>query len=239
MEINEIIQTLQKTYSEPLGDHQIRRIVFWMDKDMEFADEISEIEVPDVRVHTLTQNNSFQTKFLLEEEDSESHFLIYTKEDLTSEDNWLIDTYLYSQSFYADKVSIIMREIGIDASLRALVKKYKKFFNRSKRINKLKELDILQYDGETFEIALMSVLCNVQTPTFEQVMRSVLMETMDDVENKFIIEIEKFFDVDTFWKYANKYYGFEHTHPSLKKLMTHLSVTALTQTVNEEYLVNV
>jgi len=239
MEINEIIQTLQKTYSEPLGDHQIRRIVFWMDKDMEFADEISEIEVPDVRVHTLTQNNSFQTKFLLEEEDSESHFLIYTKEDLTSEDNWLIDTYLYSQSFYADKVSIIMREIGIDASLRALVKKYKKFFNSSKRINKLKELDILQYDEETFEIALMSVLCNVKTPTFEEVMRSVLMETMDDVENKFIIEIEKFFDVDTFWKYANKYYGFEHTHPSLKKLMTHLSVTALTQTVNEEYLVNV
>lgn len=239
MELNEIIQTLQKTYLHPLEGHQDRRIVFWMDKDKEFKDVINEIEIPDVRVHTLTQNNSFFTKHLLEEEDTQSHFLIYTTDDLSSEDNWLIDTYLYSQKFYADKVSIIMREIGIDISLRALVKKYKKFFNSSNRISKLKALGVSQYTEETFEIALMSVLCNVKSPTFEEVMKAVLMQTMEDVENKFIIEMEKFFDVDTFWKYVHKYYGFDQTHPSLKKLMTHLTVTALSQTVSEEYLVNV
>lgn len=239
MERNEIIQTLQKTYSKPLEDHQSRRIVFWMDKEKEFADGIGDIEIPNVKVRTLTHNNSFQTKYLLEEEDTLSHYLIYTTVDLTSEENWLMDTYLYSQSFYADKVSIIMREIGIDAPLRALVKKYKKFFNSSKRISKLKALGISQFTEETFEVALMSVICNVKSPSFDEVMKAVLMETMDDVDNKFIIEMEKFIDVHTFWKYVNKYYGFEQAHPSLKKLMTHLSVTALSQTVNEEYLLNV
>ncbi|MFB9859614.1 BREX-1 system phosphatase PglZ type A [Salinicoccus siamensis] len=239
MELNEIVQTLKQTYSNPLSDHQKRRIIFWLDKDQEFLDVIEEMEIPDVTVHRLTEKNSFQTKYLLEEEDASTNYLIYTTEELLTEDNWLIDTYLYSQSFYADKVSIIMRDIGIDHSLRAIVKKYKKFFGSKERVRKLKAFGITQFTEETFEIALMSVLCNVKTPNFEDVLKAVLMDTMDEEENKFIIEMEKFLDVMAFWKYVSKYYGFEQSNPSLKKLMTHLTVTTLSHSVKEEHLLNV
>lgn len=239
MELNEIVQTLSKTYSNPLSDYQKRRIVFWLDKDQEFLDVIEEIEIPDVIIHRLTKTNSFQTKHLLEEEDTNTNYLIYTTEELLTEDNWLIDTYLYSQSFYADKVSIIMRDIGIDSSLRAIVKKYKKFFGSKERLRKLKSLGITQFTEETFEVALMSVLCNVKTPNFEDVLKAVLMDTVDEEENKYILEMEKFLDVKAFWKYVSKYYGFEQSNPSLKKLMTHLTVTTLSHSIKEEHLLNV
>jgi uncharacterized protein (TIGR02687 family) len=239
MELNEIIETLTQTYSNPLSDHQKRRIVFWLDKDQEFLDVIEEIDIPDVTIHRLTEANSFQTKYLLEEEDVDTNYLIYTTEELITEDNWLIDTYLYSQSFYADKVSIIMRDIGIDSSLRSIVKKYKKFFGSKDRVRKLKAFGITQFTEETFEVALMSVLCNVKTPNFEDVLKAVLMDTVDEEENKFITEIEKFVDIKAFWKYVSKYYGFEQSEPSLKKLMTHLTVTTLSHSIKEEHLLNV
>ncbi|RFA32732.1 TIGR02687 family protein [Virgibacillus dokdonensis] len=239
MELNEIIETLKQTYSNPLSDHQKRRIIFWLDKDQEFLDVIEEIDIPDVTIHRVTEKNSFQTKYLLEEEDTDTNYLIYTTEELLTEDNWLIDTYLYSQSFYADKVSIIMRDIGIDPPLRAIVKKYKKFFGSKERVRKLKAFGITQFTEETFEVALMSVLCNVRTPNFEDVLKAVLMDTVDEEENKFIIEMEKFLDVKAFWKYVSKYYGFEQSEPSLKKLMTHLTVTTLSHSIKEEHLLNV
>ncbi|MGV2620919.1 UNVERIFIED_CONTAM: BREX-1 system phosphatase PglZ type A [Halobacillus marinus] len=239
MEIKEIIQTLQKTFSEPLEEHQNRRIVFWVDKDKEFSDLIDDVEIPDVKVHTLTNQNYFNTKYMMEEEDIHSNFLIYTTEDLYSEDNWLIDTYLYSQSFTADKVSIIIRELDVDPSMRAFVKKYRKFFNSNKRISKFKSFGITQFTEETFEVALLSVVCNLKTPTFEEVMKVVLMDTLIDEENKYLIEIEKFLGEETFWKYVNKYYGFQQNNPSLKKLMLHLTVTTLSHSVDEKHLLYV
>lgn len=140
MNIDEIINTLKTTFHQPLDDGEQRKIVFWFDKDQEFVDYIDEITIENVKVHKLTAGNSFYTKYLLEEEDPASHYLIYTTQDMGAEDNWLLDTLLYSKSFYADKISLIMNELKIDASLRSVVKKYEKFlviktaFENSRRL---------------------------------------------------------------------------------------------------------
>ena len=98
LNLSQVISTLTETFNEPLNDGEQRKIVFWIDKDKEFVEEINQIVIDNVKVHQLTERNNFYTKYLLEEEDPTSHYLIYTNDDLSVEENWLIDTVYYSKT---------------------------------------------------------------------------------------------------------------------------------------------
>ena len=132
-----------------------------------------------------------------------------------------------------------MNELNIDPSLRGTVKKYEKFFQNKNRYRKFKAFGIDKYSDEIIEIAIMSVLCNVKTPDFEAVVKAILMESLDDENNKFLKDIERFFDLDVFWQYVENYYGYVRKKKSLKTLFIHLLVTALSHTVDESILTNV
>ncbi|EIJ81287.1 alkaline phosphatase domain-containing protein [Bacillus methanolicus PB1] len=239
MELKEVLQSLSELFQKPLKDFEKRHVVFWIDKEAEFADVLDDIQLDNVKIHRWTANNNFFTKYLLEKEDIHNHYLIYTTEDVDDIDNWLMDTVLYSKTFFADKLSLTMKDLGMDSSLRGVVKQYKRFFDDKKRYSKLKSYAIEQYTEETFEIAMMSVLCNLRTPTLEEVLRTILMDTLDDSENKYLSQINKLLGKQVFWKYMNHYYGFDQEQPSLKKLFMHLTITALSHSIEARHLTNV
>lgn len=239
MDIKEIVATLRESFHQPLKEGEKRKIIFWFDKDQEFTDIIDEIVIENVKIHKLTENNQFYTKYLLEEEDPTSHYLIYSNLDIGMEENWLIDTVLYSRTFYADKVSLIMNELKIDPSLRNVVKRYEKFFGNKERFRKFKAYGIHSYTEEIIEIAIISVLCNLKSPDFEDALKTILMDSLNDEENKYIGLMQKFFDVNVFWKHVSNKYGYEREEKSLKTLFIHLTITALSHSVNETHLANV
>lgn len=239
MNMTQIVSTLQDIFKEPLNDGEQRKIVFWVDKDKEFIEEVGQLALDGVKVLTLSENNQFYMKYLLEEEDPTSSYLIYTNLELSSEDNWLTDTVLYSKTFFADRISLILSELQIYPSLRAVIKKYEKFFNNKERFRKFQAFGIEAYSEETIELAIMSALCNVKTPDFEAVLKTVLMETLDDSENKYLAQMEKFFDINVFWTYVGKLYGYERETKTLKTLFIHLAVTAFSHSVNEKFLTDV
>jgi uncharacterized protein (TIGR02687 family) len=234
MNINQIEAALIDIFNEPLKEAEQRKIVFWVDKDNEFTEDIEHLTVDKVKVHSLTDRNQFQTKYLLEEVDPKSSYLIYTNMELGVEDNWLADTVFYSKTFYADRISLILSELNIDPSFRAVIKKYERFFNNKERFRKFSALNIETYSEGIIELSIMSVLCNVRTPDFEEVLKAVLMDTLDDNENKYISLLEKFFDIEVFWNYVSNHYGYEREKKSLKTLFIHLVVTAFSQSVGEE-----
>lgn len=238
MEFKQVVTALKKIFIEPLKEGEKRKIVFWMDPDESFKEDIHFVELDEVKLHIMDEFNQFYTKYLLEEEDPNSHYLIYTNLELDKEENWLVDTVLYSKTFYADKLSLIMNELHIDSSLRGTLKKYEKFFENKNRYRKFKAFGISQYSDEIIEVAMMSVLCNLKTPDFETVVKVILMESLDDKNNKFLREIEKFFDLDVFWQHVKKQYGYVRETKSLKTLLIHLLVTALSHTVDEKVLTN-
>lgn len=238
MNLNQIESTLSDIFNEPLKDWEQRKIVFWVDKDKEFIEDIEQLTLDNVKVLTLSENNQFFTKHLLEEEDPTSSYLIYTNMELSLEDNWLADTVLYSKVFYADRISLILSELQINPSLRAVIKKYEKFFNNKERFRKFRAFGIESYTEETIEIAIMSVLCNLKTSNFEAVLKTVLMDTLDDQANKYLSQMDKFFDIHVFWAYIANRYGYERETKTLKTLFIHLTVTAFSHTVNEKYMAN-
>lgn len=237
--MTQIVSALQDIYKEPLSDGEQRKIVFWVDKDKEFIEEVDQLTLDGVKVLTLSENNQFYMKHLLEEEDPSSSYLIYTNLELSSEDNWLTDIVLYSKTIFADRISLILSELQIDPSLRAVIKKYEKFFNNKERFRKFQAFGIESFTEETIELAIMSVLCNVKTPDFEAVLKAILMDTLEDNDNKYLSQLDKFFDINVFWIYVANYYDYERESKTLKTLFIHLAVTAFSHSVNEKYLTDV
>ncbi|KOF09311.1 alkaline phosphatase [Planococcus glaciei] len=236
MNMGQIVSALSDIFKEPLKEEEQRKLIFWVDKDQEFTEEIDELVIEGVKVHSLTEKNQFYTKYLLEEEDPASSYLIYTNLDLGTEDNWLADTVLYSKTFYADRISLILNDLHIDPSMRMTVKKYERFFNNKDRFRKFAAFGIESFTEEMIELSIMSVLCNIKTPNFEDVLKTILMDTLDDAENKYLSLMERFFDLKVFWSYVENYCGYEREVNTLKTLFIHLSVTAFSHSVDEKYL---
>lgn len=236
LNIEQIESALQDAFKESLKTGEKRKIVFWVDKDQEFIDEIDQMTIDGVQIQKLTNHNQFFMKHLLEEEDTLSHYLIYTNLELNSEENWLYDIVLYSKTFYADRVSLIISDLQMDPSLRIVIKKYEKFFNNKERFKKFQAFRLANYTEESIELAIMSVLCGIKTPDFEAVLKVVLMDSLEDAENKYIAQMERFFDGTAFWKHIANVYGYEREEKTLKTLFIHLTVTALGHAVKEEYL---
>ena len=53
------------------------RIIFWFDDKGEYEDEVSELQLDDVKLHILEGTNWLYSKYLLNEEDKESKYLVY------------------------------------------------------------------------------------------------------------------------------------------------------------------
>ena len=236
MNMNQIEFALQDIFNEPLKEGELRKIVFWEDKDKEFIEDIDQLTITGVKIKKLSNNNQFLIKYLLEEEDPTSSYLIYTNLELDRESNWLTDTVLYSRTFFADRVSLLLNELNIDPSLRMVIKKYERFFNNKERFRKFQAFGIESYTEEIIELAIMSVLCNVKIPNFEAVLKTVLMDTLEDNNNKYISLMERFFDINVFWIYVMDCYGYNFETKTLKTLYIHLTLTTINHSISEEYL---
>ncbi|WP_271628811.1 BREX-1 system phosphatase PglZ type A [Caldicellulosiruptor sp. DIB 104C] len=236
--VNEdIINALKKEFSSSLKDGEERKIVIWNDLEREFEDIIDQIQIDGVKVHKLTGNNNFYTKYLIEEQDPTTNYLIYNPIKITDErDNWLIDMFLYSSQFYADKISLLMRELNVSNSLRELFKKYKSFFNAIERRKKLSKLIDRIDTEEQLELSILAVLSGSKTIEFEEILRNVLMVSLEEEENKKYLDIKKYGLEDAFWEYVRKRYGFNLPNRTLKEFFIYLISTVLANYINEEKL---
>ncbi|WP_338488268.1 BREX-1 system phosphatase PglZ type A [Ruoffia tabacinasalis] len=235
MDLNQIISTLQKMLNKPLENYERRRIIFWEDQEQEFIDDWDSIKLEDVKLQELTNDNQFYIKHLLEAEDLDSSYLIYSNLDLQSEDNWLLDMVLYTQTFKASRIDLIMNELQIDSTLRPTMERYAVFFDNKLRYRKFKSYAGVIESEAAIELRMISALCNLDIPSFERALRTILIETLED-DNKYLEAIKKFFDIGRFWELVGSHYGYTREEKSLKTLFMHLIISALSFQMDEEDL---
>ena len=230
MNIVEIISSLNEIYNKPLKDGEERKIVYWIDVEKDYVGRIDEINIPNVKKHILEKDNYFYTKYLLEEEDSSSNYLIYTNEELGEDvDNWLLDNMLYSETYYVDRVSLIMKDLNIPTEWRSVVSKNIKFFDTKSNYQRFKDYEITNYSDIEIELAMISALAKQKSVNFEESLRAILIDSLEDESNKILSRIDKHFNLNRFWHYVEHFYGFKQEEKNLKKLMIHLMITRLSQ----------
>ncbi len=235
MNLEEVTRVLNDIYNEPLLHEKKRHIVFWYDADGEFVEDIDTLELNNVRLLKLNENNYFYIRYELEKVDTDSNILIYANmEKPNPRENWLLDIYKYSTEFSTDKTTVMMRDLNIkDASLRNVLKDYSKFFNNKERYALFKKYNIEEYTEDLVHIAVLSSLCKLSNPNFEEVTKVILKEALTE-DKKQIENIEKFGKIEAFWELASRKYGYNLDEKTPGKLMILLALTDLSDKVDKE-----
>lgn len=228
MNLAEIKKILEENLNKEPSNGKKRNIIFWYDEDGEFVEDISDLELDNAKIIHLSENNSFYIKYLLEKEDIDSNYLIYSPSPKPiPRENWLLDIGKYSEEFSTDKATVIMRDLGVkDESLRNIFKKCIKFFGNKERYKRFSSYSIGDFTEEKLNIAILSTLCKLPIPDFQQVVKTLLMEEVKE-ENKYFEEINKYVDIDVFWDLVEKKYGYNLEEKSLEQLMVMFLITNL------------
>lgn len=229
MNLTEVQNVLNTLLSSEVRDGQKRNIVFWYDDDGEFKERITEIELISAKL-LISNNNSFYIKYLIEEEEPETNFLIYCPcSKPHPRDNFLLDILKYAKEFSTDSTSIIMRDLKIDLSLRSFIKNYSVFFGNKERYKKFASYGLEEYNEQTIDAAILSALLKLPTPDLEGVFKIVLSDSLIG-EGKLITDIDKLGDISAFWRFAHNVYGYPLQDEDFKLLaismyLKHMSVT--------------
>ena len=231
--IEKTIQSILKKFEVP-DDYEKRKIVFWYDNDqtVETEEELEEIRTAlaennnEIKLHILN-NNFFETKKLLEYDNKKSNYLIYSPQaKRDNESNWLLDIELYSSRFENSKISDIKSAIGIeDSSLDRFLEKNAKFFTNKKRVSAFKLLYTHDWKEDKFVLGILAVLTKSPTIDQREIVRNLLVASLDEEENIIWSAIEKFEFVNDFWTMVSRHFGYSSEHPTLKKLFLSFIIT--------------
>ncbi len=239
MDIEKVEQDLNRRFAEPLPEFYKRRIIVWYDEDREFEAELESLNLSNAKIISLTGSNTFYVKKTLCYDDTTSNYLLYRPVFYEeNDDNWLLDIELYSEDFRADLLSMYQKEVGIPdgPEFRKILKGYKKFFNAKDRRQKLSLLSKNIERASDLHLAVMSVICKIQEPNRNLIIRTVLEAGLNNETNTIYQEMVNFDANIAFWKLVERVTGYNDESHSLEGLMAHILLTALSRTMNEEYL---
>ncbi|OUM19541.1 BREX-1 system phosphatase PglZ type A [Butyricicoccus porcorum] len=216
-------QITDKLNSEFSGE--VRKLVFWYDEGAEFVDDVDTLDLVNAKVLHLEPDNQFYTKYFLECVDTTTNYLVYAPfAKPTIRENHLADTIKYSKEFFADRASLLTIDLGIDERYKPVIQHYIKFFGEKKRTQAFYDLELETFNRNTIEIALMSVLCKCKTPSYEEVLRTVLTDAGFE-DNPYLAEFKKYDLLDAFWRQAQDVFGYADEKPTLEKFTMTMFVT--------------
>ena len=208
-----------------------RKIVFWYDDDAAYEEDIEQLELaPGNKKWVLTTDNWFETKLLLEVQDTTSNYLVYAPFSRPEDkENFLADIYYYSEHFYSDKMIQLCGDLGIPVDCQDEVKRFKKFWTAT-NTGKFQQLQIAECTITNIDLGIMCVLAGVKSCNFEELMRKILL---GGVEDNPIIKKFKTNKIDmVFWQMCEKQYGYKDPSPSIQKFLVTMIMT-YTDTVAE------
>ena len=216
-------QITDKLNSEFTGE--VRKLVFWYDGGAEFVDDVDTMDLVNAKVLHLEPDNQFYTKYFLECVDTTTNYLVYAPFAKPAiRENHLADTIKYSKEFFADRASLLTIDLGIDERYKPVIQHYIKFFGEKKRTQAFYDLELETFNRNTIEIALMSVLCKCKTPSYEEVLRTVLTDAGFE-NNPYLAEFKKYDLLDAFWRQAQDVFGYADEKPTLEKFTMTMFVT--------------
>ena len=217
MELQNIQEQLNTEFAKPEV-----RIIFWFDDKGDYENEIEELKLDVAILNVLDSNNWFYSKWRLQEDDPKGKYLVYAPFSKPNDaENPLADLYYYSVPYYTDRVSQMAQEIGIDNRFKEHLAKYSNFWKNKNRIEKFKELGIDHYNTESIDIGLLAVLTDVRTPSFEEVVKQMMLNDSDEYFK--IIEANGL--LQSYWDLCKKYFGYSVDKPSMNDMASSMIVT--------------
>lgn len=222
VDINQVVVTLKDKFA---GNNQF---IFWFDDDGEFSDSIADISsaldgVAQVKV--MEPKHQVKTKLDLLDLDNRQKVLIYApypQPDL--EQNHLKDMISYSETFKADAVEILRKDLDLPNNLRGFLRDHKSFFGNKERQKQFSKYDLASYQTKPELAVMASIVKSKKTIiSFFDIVQEVLIDSLN--ENKYLPEFEKYGVLEDFWNTTSEQFGYNDDKPQMIKLASGLYMT--------------
>jgi len=179
-----------------------QRLIFWYDDDSALKEQFENININGVE-KLIINNNEFSIKRQILKLQPESKFLIYSPTHApTDEENWLLDLNIANYIFAADKISLILQNLGLDVSFKTSINQFVTFFNASTRTEALKTRISDNETNDSLALKMMAVSIG-SDDNIESIMLRVFGDNKHfETLRKFGLEQEFFKAVEHKFAYA-------------------------------------
>jgi uncharacterized protein (TIGR02687 family) len=159
MKLNQLQDGLLKAFNQ-----ENHRIVFWYDPAQDFLEELGSLQLDGVQTVNMQDESALGIKLKLELEDTQGKYLLYFPQaEPEIEKDWLLDIKLYSRCFYADRISIIFNDLGLQQqSVRAHLAKRDAFLGSKARIKALQRWIQPDADETALDLAMITALVKAE-----------------------------------------------------------------------------
>ena len=227
-------------------------IVFWDDEQGEFSEILPQLPLEAHGVTLIRRNEigDLELKVMLELEKTGQRFLLYSPQVAPPpQEDWLLNIRLYSRTFSADTATILLGELGLEATaLRSHLTLRKKFFASQERTARLKR-HITPHAGEReLDMGMLAILVRAEQADLDEILIRLFLEqypedqpVMAEEAAPLWKEVEKYGLAPFFWDCVRtefNYAGVPHedgtTMFSLRHLLRCLLVTDMANSLGEK-----
>lgn len=192
------------------------RLVFWYDPDGEWTKAFEEFERGDVTKLTV-RDDEFATKVRIHrDQDPTARYLLYFPSARPADaDNWLLDLLLQGHEYKADKLSLVLQDLGLPYEFRPVVEQHAKFFD-ARHVQALRGMLTQDETFETLRLEMMAVLAGGE-PDPDELVLAFLGRGPDESLLDPVQECLGAADLTgTFWKDVGTRFGYVSKAPTLR-----------------------
>lgn len=236
MDLTHIHAHLKRLFTSGGHDLAGNRVVWWQDRDGEFAEELEKLDIAachddGVSLVRLGEEPTLGVKVRLMLEQPTGRFLIY-EQGAGPEPafDMLLDIRKWAAPFAADKSTLILRELGLvdDLSLKAHISERARFFGSKDRVDKLARLIAPSDNAYQIDLKIMAVLARSPQPQIAQILR-IMLADLDPhdltAEGKILSEFQRYGVDGAFWEFITQEFRYSDDAPSLRNLLLRLFAT--------------
>lgn len=235
MDIDMIAAELTQRFDALLPDYHRRRIIFWLDEEGAFADELDDFHLPNATLVRRTETNGFALKKLLCADDTEHNYLVYQPFAFADEeDDWLLNLRLAGEEFRSDLVSMRMNELALPdlPALRPVMKRYATFFRAKERRGAFLRLRLRVTRAADLHLGVLAAIAGLSEAQPSAILRAMIAGGADDLSAVLV----RYDAVEAFWQLAQQRTGYRGAHDPAQ-LAAHILLSAASRTLPASALV--
>ena len=201
-----------------------RKLIFWFDPEQNFGEDFAAVALAGFEKIQLHDHNQVTTKFYLETEGLDQDALIYCAyAQKPAKEDPLFDLVCQGQCFAADRMSLLMTELGLgDQGCREVLASA--FFNSQQRLDKLRPLLTATMTAGDLQKAMLYSLAGIRDLRRpELLLVAVFSEGLE--RGPLLEEWHKFGMENVFWDLIRLTFGYGKS-ASLRELAVHLCISA-------------
>lgn len=214
------------------------RYIFWYDPEGVMEELVAGLEIEGVEILFLA-HNAFSLKYrILNGEQPDRGFLIYSKDaEPDAENNWLLDFQMEGTKFCADMASLYAAECNIPLELKQrVVDDHLDFFKVAKNRSKLTEVVIGAMSYKEIISKMLAVTANTPIASID-LLTYMLAEEYIHEKSTLLNKLEKYKLLSTYWEMVETTFGYDKEH-QVKDLIIVLFQDELANILHQSTLTN-